>query len=69
MAVAVLPSLAGIGGTSYLHPAVFSTGFHRAVLIAAGACAIGSVLALVTIRNDAGEPTGATGPARVAVRA
>ncbi len=36
VAVAVLPSLAGITGKSYLHPAEFSAGFHNAVLIAAG---------------------------------
>jgi EmrB/QacA subfamily drug resistance transporter len=64
IAVAVLPSLAGIGGHSYLHPAVFSSGFHRAVLIAAGACAVGALVAVLTIRNavGAGAGAGADGP-------
>ncbi len=51
VAVAVLPSLAGITGKSYLHPAVFSAGFHNAVLIAASACVMGSIIAVLTIRN------------------
>ncbi|HXW80730.1 MAG TPA: MFS transporter [Acidimicrobiales bacterium] len=51
IAVAVLPSLAGITGDSYLHAAQFSSGFHQAVIIAAGACVAGSVVAILTIRN------------------
>ena len=51
IAVAVLPAAAGLTGTSYLHPAEFTVGFHRASLIAAGLCVIGGVLAAVTIRN------------------
>jgi EmrB/QacA subfamily drug resistance transporter len=51
IAVAVLPSLAGITGHSYLHPSVFSAGFHRAVLVAAAACVAGGLLAVVTIRK------------------
>jgi len=51
IAVAVLPSAAGLAGRSYLHPVVFSSGFHRAVVIAAGACWLGSVLAVFTISN------------------
>ena len=51
IAVAVLPSIAGLTGDSYLHPEVFSTGFHLAVLIAAGACVVGALIALLTIRN------------------
>jgi len=56
ISVAVLPSLAGITGDSYLHPAVFSSGFHNAVLMAAGACVVGSVIAVLTIRNPARAP-------------
>jgi predicted MFS family arabinose efflux permease len=59
IAVAVLPSLAGIGGHSYLHPAVFSSGFHRAVLVAAGACGVGAVIAVLTIRNSGRAGAGA----------
>lgn len=51
IAVAVLPTIAGLTGDSYLRPEVFSTGFHLAVLIAAGACAVGALIALLTIRN------------------
>jgi len=53
IAVAVLPSVAGLTGDSYLHPAIFSAGFHRAVLIAAGACVVGAAIAVLTIRNPA----------------
>jgi hypothetical protein len=59
IAVAVLPTIAGLTGDSYLHPAVFSAGFHIAVLIAAGACVIGALIAVLTIRNPgrgAAEP-------------
>ena len=55
VAVAVLPSLAGITGESYLHPVMFSAGFHTAALIAAGACVVGSLVALLTIRNPVRE--------------
>ncbi len=56
VAVAVLPSLAGITGKSYLHPAQFSAGFQTAVLIAAAACVVGSLIAVLTIRNPVPEP-------------
>ena len=51
IAVAVLPSVAGITGDSYLHPEQFSSGFHRAVIIAGCACVAGSLVAVLTIRN------------------
>jgi hypothetical protein len=73
LAVAVLPPLAGITGTAYLHPAALAAGFRTAVLIAAGMCVAGGLLAAVTIRNparaarpaaaEAGEPAGAGAPA------
>ena len=57
VAVAVLPALAGITGTSYLHPAELSSGFRTAVLISAGLCVAGGVLAALGIQNPArGEP-------------
>ena len=56
VAVAVLPSLAGITGKSYLHPAQFSAGFHTAVLISAAACGVGAIIAVLTIRNPAPLP-------------
>ena len=51
VAVAALPAAAGIGGYSYLHPGQLTSGFHTAVLIAAGACGLGGLLAFLTIRN------------------
>ena len=63
LAVAILPAAAGITGASYLHPAQFSAGFGRAVVIAAVVCALGGVLAAFTITNPtrrrgAPSPTG-----------
>jgi hypothetical protein len=52
LAVAVLPALAGITPAVYADPAALSSGFHRAVLISAGLCAAGGVLAALTIQND-----------------
>jgi MFS family permease len=52
LAVAVLPGLAGISPRAYQHPALLSTGFHHAVLIAAGLCVFGGVLSALLI----GEP-------------
>lgn len=56
LAVAVLPALAGITGTVYLHPEQLAAGFRTAVLIAAGLCAAGGLLAAVTITNPAPAP-------------
>ena len=53
IAVAVLPAAAGLSGSSYLHPAQFSSGFHTASYISAGLCVFGGVLAALTIRNPA----------------
>jgi EmrB/QacA subfamily drug resistance transporter len=51
IAVAVLPTAAGITGSAYLHPAQFSAGFHTACLICAVLCAFSGVVAAATIRN------------------
>ena len=51
LAVAILPSLAGITGLTYLHAAALSAGFREAVLIAATWCAAGGALAAIGIRN------------------
>ena len=59
IAVAVLPALAGITGDSYLHPAELAAGFRTAVLIAAGLCLVGGLLAALTIRNPATCPAAA----------
>jgi EmrB/QacA subfamily drug resistance transporter len=51
IAVAVLPTLAGITGDAYLHPVELTQGFHTAVLIAAVASVAAGILAAATIRN------------------
>jgi len=51
LAVAVLPALAGLTGTTYLHPAALSAGFSTAMLSAAALSAAGGLLAALTIRN------------------
>ena len=56
LAVAVLPGLAGITPQAYEHVSMLSTGFHHAVLIAAGMCALGGVLSAVVISSEAGRP-------------
>jgi EmrB/QacA subfamily drug resistance transporter len=53
-AVAVLPGLAGITPHAFENPELLSTGFHHAVLIAAGLCAFGGVLSAILISSDAG---------------
>ncbi len=60
IAVAVLPTLAGITGDAYLHPAALTRGFHVAVLVGAAAAAAGGLLAAVTIRNPARPPAAGT---------
>lgn len=56
LAVAVLPGIAGITPTAYDHPALLSTGFHHAVLIAGGLLALGGVLSAVLIEGRATSP-------------
>jgi EmrB/QacA subfamily drug resistance transporter len=67
LAVAVLPALAGITPAALAHPAALSTGFHHAVLITAGLCIAGGLLAGLTISDDvltgAGEPVAITAAA------
>ncbi len=53
LAVAVLPSLAGITPSAYGDPAALSAGFHNAVLISAGLCAFGGLLSALLIRGRA----------------
>jgi EmrB/QacA subfamily drug resistance transporter len=64
LAVAILPALAGITGTSYLHPDALAAGFRTAVLISGALCAAGGVLAAFTITNPkrAARPAGAAAP-------
>jgi EmrB/QacA subfamily drug resistance transporter len=62
LAVAVMPSLAGITQHAYDHPELLSTGFHHAVLIAAGMCAAGGVLSALLIENELHKPEPAAEP-------
>jgi MFS family permease len=55
VAVAVLPSAAGITGAVYLEPLRLTNAFHDALVVAAAAGVIGSMIALATIRNPARE--------------
>lgn len=54
LAVAVLPGASGISPHAYDDARLLSAGFHHAVLIAAGLCAVGGVLSAVVIGRDAG---------------
>jgi EmrB/QacA subfamily drug resistance transporter len=56
LAVAVLPVAAGISGADALTPEVFGGGFRMAMLIAAGLCAAGGLLAFATIRRPGAIP-------------
>jgi len=61
IAVAVLPTLAGLTGDAYLHPAALTQGFHTAMAISAVAAAAGGILALATIRNPLRRPSAQAG--------
>jgi hypothetical protein len=61
LAAAVLPALAGITDTAYLHPDALAAGFRTAALISGGLCAAGGVLAAITITNPREVPQAAGG--------
>jgi MFS family permease len=63
LAVAVLPGLAGITQSAYSDPDLLSTGFHHAVLISAGLCALGGLLSWLLISDDVLETPEPTRPA------
>jgi hypothetical protein len=52
IATAALPLAAGIGGAAKLEGAAFAAGYTRAMMISAGLCAAGALVALVTVRGD-----------------
>ena len=58
LAVALLPALVHLDTSA--PPAVFSRGFHEAMLITAGLCAVGGLIAFITIRRIAPQPAMAT---------
>ena len=49
IAVAVVPPIAGLTGSAYLDPGLFSAGFRTAAFIAAGLCVVSGLLAALTI--------------------
>jgi MFS family permease len=52
IATAALPLAAGIGGTAKLEGAAYAEGYARAMLISAGLCTAGALVAWVTVRNE-----------------
>jgi EmrB/QacA subfamily drug resistance transporter len=62
LAIAVIPGLTGLTGNAYRNPAVFASGFRRAMFIGAALAAAGGVLAWISIRNPAAAPGGPQGP-------
>jgi EmrB/QacA subfamily drug resistance transporter len=55
-AVAVLPLAAGLTGVGALAPAALAQGFRTAVYISGVTCALGGLIAVLTIRNPARTP-------------
>ncbi|MEP7065229.1 MAG: MFS transporter [Gemmatimonadota bacterium] len=51
ISTATLPLAAGIGGTAKLEGAAYATGYARAMLISAGLCAMGALVAWVMVRS------------------
>ena len=52
IATAALPLAAGIGGSAKLEGPEFAAGYARAMLICAGLCAAGALVALATVRGE-----------------
>ena len=63
LAVAALPALVGLSGEAYPDPAVFDTGFDRAMIICAVLFVSGGVLSLLAIRAPLTERAGVRRPA------
>ncbi len=60
-AVSVLPLVAGLTGAAALAPQELAAGFRTAMLISAVICALGGVVAALTIRNPVRPPAPAPG--------
>jgi hypothetical protein len=60
IAVAVLPSIAGITGKSYLHPVELSAAFRTAMVASALACGAGGILAALGVTSSAHRHDGGT---------
>jgi Na+/melibiose symporter-like transporter len=55
LAVAILPLLAGIAGLAHPSGPAFAAGYRRAMWISAVFCAVGGVVAFLTIRRQREE--------------
>jgi hypothetical protein len=55
LAAAALPLAAGLGGLHELEGPAFAAGYVRAMLICAGLCAAGALIALVTVGGKGRE--------------
>jgi MFS family permease len=66
IATAALPLAAGIGGSAKLVGPEFAAGYARAMLISAGLCAAGAMVAFATVRSEhpsrKGAPSRDVGP-------
>ncbi|HEV3232248.1 MAG TPA: MFS transporter, partial [Candidatus Dormibacteraeota bacterium] len=65
LAVAILPTAAGLTGADALLPTVFNRGFHAGIAMAAALCAAGGVISFLAIRTPRAlpaEPTPAPAP-------
>ena len=58
LSVAAVPAVVGLSGDVYADPVAFSSGYAHALWIAAGALAVGGLLAAVFVRNDILEDVG-----------
>jgi EmrB/QacA subfamily drug resistance transporter len=64
IAIAILPTAAGIGELTYLDPVAFASAFRTACYIAAAVCVIGGLLAAATIGPTPRKPAPAAVPLR-----
>jgi predicted MFS family arabinose efflux permease len=64
IAIAILPAAAGIGELTYLDPGAFTAGFRTACYLAAAGCALGGLLAALTIGRTERPAGEAPAPAR-----
>jgi EmrB/QacA subfamily drug resistance transporter len=69
IAVSVLPAIAGITGSTYLHPTQLSAGFRTAMIVSAIGCGLGGIVAALTISNPAPELAPTTTYAHCAIDA
>jgi EmrB/QacA subfamily drug resistance transporter len=69
IAVSVLPAIAGITGTTYLHPAELSAGFRTAMFVSAVGCGLAGILATLTITNPERQAEPSTPYAHCAIDA